>query len=434
MRIAYFLRSLDFLFVRENGNELFAIVPENSEEEKLAKKELNLKNILPIKLKRKKNFSEFTCEEIIKYSDLLKKLKDFKIDCLFIRNSNPFLQNWSLKNKVVLLIPSYQIQKKFENKIYFERFLRKSKLAHIKSEILNSKKTLLPFPKTVIQSPTSTGGEGTFVVNTQGFFKKVFRKLRLPLLAREYKEGLPLSSSIFIKDKKVYLTSIERQCYLKAKEENRFGLFIGIQWLPYNFFLPRIYQDIESNLLEIGVNLEKFNLSGLINLDFVLDKEGNVNFLECNPRIACATNQIMAIKELKNGKNFLKLLLSHYVKSFKYESQTSRERLPKSLFAGSQMFIYFPNFVNFPRKIKRFKPGGFFILRNSTLEKIKLNNRFDFLKLKNGLFYYNEINKGEIYNENVQIGTVISNFPLYNFETGNFNKEGEIVYRFFHRK
>jgi hypothetical protein len=254
----------------------------------------------------------------------------------------------------------------------------------------------------------------------------------LPVLAREYKEGLPLSSSIFIKKGEIYLTSIERQCYLETKNKNGLGDFIGIQWLPHTFFTEKIYRNIENSLLSIGAQLEKFNLSGLVNIDFILDKDGNVNFIECNPRIACATNQIMANKELRNSKDFLKLLLSHYLKNFKYDIRKPKKHLPKSLFCGVQMFIDLPNSTKFPVKIKKFKPSGFYILATGKIKKINLKNRFDFLKLKKGLFYYNEINKEEVYNKNCQIGTVISNFPLYVFESGDLNQEGKIVYNFFH--
>jgi len=433
MKIAYFLRSLDLIFSREKEYEIFPVCPENSEEMRVAKTELKLGNVIPIKLNKKGlNFSELKGDAVLKNSDLTQQLKKYKINCLFLRNSTPYIKNWGDRNKIIILSPPYQLREKFENKIYFEKLLRKSGLARLKSEVLNSKKTLIPFPKTVVQSPTSTGGEGTFVVSTQNSFEKVLQKLPLPLLAREYKDGLPLSSSIFIKDKKVHLTGVERQCYLKAREENGVGLFIGIQWLPYNFFLPRIYKNIERDLLEIGANLEKFGLSGLINLDFVLDKKGHVNFIECNPRIACATNQIMAVKKLSNGKNFLNLLLSHYVKSFKYEPRAPGERLPKSLFAGAQMFVSFPDFVRFNKKIKRSRPGGFFVLENGALKKIKLENRFDFLKLKNGLFFYNETNEGENYKKTIDVGTVLSNFPLYDTMTGNLNSNGKIVYDFFH--
>ena len=388
MKVAYFLRSLDLIFSQEKECDIFPICPENSEEIRVAETELKLDNIIPIKIGKKElNFSELKGDAVFKNSNLAQQLKKYKIDCFFPRNSTPYIKNWGDKNKIIILSPPYQLREKFENKIYFEKLLRKSGLARIRSEFLNSKNAPFPFPKTVVQSPASTGGEGTFVVNDQNSFKKAVRKLQLPLLAREYKDGLPLSSSIFIKDKRVYLTGVERQCYLKTEGKSSFGLFIGIQWLPYVFFSPKIYRNIENDLLEIGANLEKLNLSGLLNIDFILDKNGGVNFIECNPRIACATNQIMANEGLRNGESFLNLLLSHYVKSFKYERRTGAEHLPKSLFTGSQMFISFPNFINFNIKLKSFKPGGFYILKNGALKKLKLKNRFDFLKLKNGLFF-----------------------------------------------
>ncbi len=95
------------------------------------------------------------------------------------------------------------------------------------------------------------------------------------------------------------------------------------------------------------------------------------------------------------------------------------------------MVIELPSSIKFPKKTKRIIEGGFFVFENGKLKKIKLKNRFDFLKLKRGLFFYNEVNKGEIYKKRVDTGTVLSNFPLYDFWTGNLSRVGKRVYNFF---
>lgn len=429
-RTAYFLRSLDFLFLPEKESELFAILPKNSEEERMARKELFLKNILLIKPeKTKKNFSEMGVEEIIKHSDLTQKLKEFKINCLFIKNSSNYLRKWSLKNKTILFVSSHRLREKFENKIYFEKLLRRLGAFRAKSRILNSKRAFLPFPKTVLQIPNSTGGEGTFIANSRGAFKRILRKLKIPLLAREYKEGMPLGVSLFITKEKIYISAIDRQCLYKTREKNRLGLFKGIQWLPYTFFTPKAYKKIKESLLKIGKKIRKRGLMGLVNLDFILNENNRIYFLECNPRITAATPQIIAFSKLNGNVNFLRLFLNHYCnKKFFVPTQNS---LPKSLFLGAQMVIKLPSLIKFPKKIKRIIKGGFFVFKKGKVKKTKLKNRFDFLKLKRGLFFYNEINKGEIYEKEVDTGTIISNFPLYDFKTGDLNKFGKIVYNFF---
>lgn len=430
IRIAYFLRNLDFLFLPEGESELFAILPKNSEEERMARGELFLKNFLPVEPKKtKKNFSELSVEEIIKHSNLTQKLKELKIDCLFIRNSSNFLRRWSLKNKIILLTPNYQLQEKFENKIYFEKFLRRWKIFRAKSRILNLKLAFLPFPKTVLQIPNSTGGEGTFIANSKEVFKRILRKLRIPLLAREYKEGLPLGVSLFITRERIYFSAIDRQCLYEAGEKNRLGFFRGIQWLPYTFFTPKVYKRIKESLLKIGKKIRKRGLTGLVNLDFILDENNRIYFLECNPRSTAATPQIIAFPELNGNVNFLRLFLNHYWnKKFFIPNQNS---LPESNFKGAQMVIELPSSIKFPKKTKRIIEGGFFVFENGKLKKIKLKNRFDFLKLKRGLFFYNEVNKGEIYKKRVDTGTVLSNFPLYDFWTGNLSRVGKRVYNFF---
>jgi len=429
---AYFLRSLDFLFFPEKESELFAILPKNSEEGRIAIKELFLKNILLIELeKTKKNFSEMGVEEIIKHSNLTQKLKEFKINCLFIKNSSNYLKKWSLKNKIILFVSSYRLREKFENKIYFERFLRKIKIFKAKSKILNSETEKMPFPKTVLQVPNSSGGEGTFIVESKEILKKILKKLKLPVLAREYQEGIPLGVSLFIAKRKIYFSAINRQCLYQTKEKNRLGFFRGIQWLPYSFFSFKIYNKIRESLLKIGQEIKKTGLMGLINLDFVLDKDNKIYFLECNPRSTAATPQIITVKEINGNISFLKLFLNQYCNKKYFIG--SQKLLPKNVFIGSQMVVEFPPSVVFPKKIKNVIKGGFFVIEGKGLKKIKLKNRLDFLKLKNGLFFYNETSEGEIYRKKVDTGTLLSNFPLYNLKTGSLNKSGELVYNFFYR-
>jgi len=96
MKIAYFLRSLDFLFLNEKN--IFAVFPKNSEKERIASEELKLENVIPIEIK-KENFSQLGPEEILKFSDLEKKLKENKIDALWLTKSSKFLENWAKKIK-----------------------------------------------------------------------------------------------------------------------------------------------------------------------------------------------------------------------------------------------------------------------------------------------------------------------------------------------
>ena len=178
--------------------------------------------------------------------------------------------------------------------------------------------------------------------------------------------------------------------------------------------------------MKIGDSFLSEGLHGLINVDFILDEIGNIYCIECNPRLTCATNQILAQKELCNEIDFIGL----YLKDSKAQ-KNSANLLSKSSFSGCQMLIFFPPEVRFPHTVKSFAPSGFFIYENNSLKKIKLKNRMDFIKLKNGLFYYNEINMGEVYQSNLQIGTLIANFSFYYSKTGKLNNAGKMVYNYF---
>lgn len=421
MKVAYFLRSLDLIFSQEKEYEIFPICPENSEEMRIAKTELKLGNIIPIKLNKKGfNFSELKGDAVFKNSNLAQQLKNHKISCLFLRNSTKYLKEWSDQNKLTLLSPPYQLAKKFENKLYFESFLKKTGAPSAKSAVIKSKNVPLPFPQTVIQIPQSTGGEGTFFADSEKSFQKIVKNLSLPLLAREYKQGLAIGVSFFVDQKNVYLSALNRQCFLK----NPLGLFLGVQWLPHQIFKKGVYDKIAANLIKMAKTIRKEGLTGMFNLDFILSKTGDIFFLECNPRITAATPQIIALNELNGDVDFLRLLLNHFCRKNYFIPKPNL--LPKNSFQGSQMTVEWP-----PQKIEKIVSGGFFVLKGGKVKKIKLENRFDFLKLKNGLFFYNETNKGENYKKTISVGTVFSNFPLYDTVTGDLNKNGKIVYNFF---
>jgi hypothetical protein len=343
-------------------------------------------------------------EEILKFSDLEKKLKERKIDAIWITRSSKFLENWAKKNKIILISQDYRLREKFENKIYFQKFLERNCLSHLESKILNSKNFSLPFKENIIQIPNSSGGEGTFLVRKKEEAKEIFKKSKPPFLIREYKKGIPLGVSFLIEKKEIYFSAIDRQCLLKR--DKRFGLFLGIQWVPFNFFKREVFKKIEKELKDLALKLKKENLKGLINVDFILERN-QIFFLECNPRPTTATPQIFSNLGLLGKKSF---------------------SLPKNYFSGSCMIISLIK----PHKIKNLIPGGFYILEKNKLRKISLKNRFEFLKLKNGLLFYNEADKGEIFKKPADIGTILSNFALFDIKKGTLNKKGKIVFDFFY--
>ncbi|MFH1423711.1 MAG: ATP-grasp domain-containing protein [Candidatus Nealsonbacteria bacterium] len=426
MKVAYFLRSLDLVFSQEKTYEIYAICLEGSEEMRIAQTELRLTNIIPIKLKKKGiNFSELKGEDVFKNSNLSPQLKKYQINCLFLRNSTKFLKEWSKESGIAILSPSYQLAEKFEDKLFFDSFLKKIKIPSVKSAILRSKKALLPFLQTVVQIPKSTGGEGTFFADSEKSFQKILKTLNLPLLAREYQKGMACGASLFVDQENVCLSALNRQCFLKNPNGGPLGLFIGIQWLPSQFFTKELYEKITRDLIRIAEKIKQEGLTGMFNLDFILSENDQIFFLECNPRITAATPQIIATEELHGRTDFMRLLLNHFCQ--KNYPAAKPDSLPENSFQGAQMCIELPEHT-----ITKLIPGGFFELKKGKIKRIGLENRLDFLKLKNGLFFHNEINEGENYKKTITAGTVFTNFPMYDMKAGFLNKNGKIVYDFFH--
>jgi len=425
MKVAYFLRSLDLVFSQEKTYEIYSICLAGSEEMRIAQEELGLSNIIPIKLKKGLNFSELKPEAVMKNSDLSEQLKKYGINCLFLRNSTKYLKDWSEKNNIAILSPSYQLAEQFENKLYFDEFLKKIGASTAKSMTIASKNTALPFPQTVIQVPESTGGEGTFFADSEKSFQEIIKKLELPLLAREYKKGLAIGVSFFVNQKNIYLSALNRQCFLKNPNGGPLGLFIGIQWLPFEIFPEELYEGVAKALVAVAQKIRQEGLLGMFNLDFILSETGQISILECNPRITAATPQIIAVESLHGRTDFMRLLLNHFCQ--KDYPVAEPDLLPKNSFQGAQMSVEWP-----AQKITKMIRGGFFALKNGEIARIKLTDRFDFLKFENGLFFHNENNLGENYQETITVGTIFSNFPMYDIATGFLNENGKIVYDFFH--
>ncbi len=426
MKVAYFLRSLDLVFSQEKTYEIFPICLEDSEEMRTAETELHLANIIPIKPSKKGiNFSELKNDAVFKNTDLAQQLKKHRINCLFLRNSTKYLNEWSKKNGITILSPAYQLAEKFEDKLYFDNFLKRTGAPSAKSVVLKSKKAPLPFAQTVIQIPKSTGGAGTFFADSEKTFQAILKKLELPLLTREYQEGMACGVSFFVNQKNVYLSALNRQCFLKNTGNGPLGLFVGIQWLPSQIFSRELYNKIAQNLIKMAEKIGREGLTGMFNLDFILSGSGQIFFLECNPRITAATPQIIAVEELRGRTDFMRLVLNHFCRK-NYPAEKPGP-LPENSFRGAQMSVELP-----PQKITKLVPGGFFELKQGKIKRIKMENRLDFLKLKNGLFFHNETNIGENYKKTITAGTIFTNFPMYDIKTGFLNKNGKIVYDFFH--
>ena len=417
MKVAYFLRSLDLVFSQEKAYEIYPLCLEDSEEMRIAREELRLNNIIPIGLTKKGlNFSELRGDALFKNSDLAQQLKKHQITCLFLRNSTKYLKEWSEKNGIVILAPPHQVAEKFEDKLYFDNFLKRTKTSSAKSLVLKSKKASLPFAQTVIQIPKSTGGEGTFFADSETSFQVITKKLELPLLAREYQKGLACGVSFFVDQKNICLSALNRQCFLKNLHGGPLGLFVGLQWLPSQFFTKEFYAKIARDLIKIAGKIRREGLTGMFNLDFILSATGQIFFLECNPRITAATPQIIAVEELRGRADFMRLILNHFCQKNYPADRPSL--LPENSFPGAQMCVELPKHT-----ITKLMPGGFFELKEGKIKRTMLANRFDFLKLKNGLFFHNETNLGENYKKTITVGTVFANFPMYNIKTGFFNNQ-----------
>lgn len=412
-KVAFFARSLDFIFRNDKDFCFVPILRKDSEEERIVKEELKFEEIIAIEEDRSLEMEN--CE-ILEKTILFDLLKKEKIKILLF--TKPYFK------KGVKILPSYSKgAEKFENKIFFEKFLRKYGLSK-ESKIFLRFPRKLPFHINVIQLPNSTGGEKTFIVKSKEDFEKIKGEIAPPFLVRKFYEGLPLGVTFFI-GKNIYFSALDRQCF-GASLDQKIGIFKGIQWLPFDFFPKKIYQKIEENLRRISASLKREGFRGWINIDFIVNKKGEVFFLEANPRFTLATPQILSFLEITGGIDFFKLITSEK------EISGKAQKLPRSRYEGSAFYLKSQKEM----KVEKIREGGFFKVEtpNNSIKKLSLSQRFKFLEIKNGIFFYNELKKGDCFTKELETGTIISNFPVFDFESGKLLKIGKKIVNFFEKK
>ena len=243
-KTAIFVDSLDPIFFNPADKQsCFATVTQGSMLGGFAKKNFPGSKLIFFKPAVKKNQNSLL--STLSQPDLLKSWQKNQISHFVVphRFSQPIL-SWAKKNNFKLVGPSIN-QQRLENKIYFDGLLKKYQLPSPPA----FDKTISAVPGRpkiwVVQQEESYGMFGTkFVTNTLAVKKMAKQKeLSRKLLVREYLPGLSLGVSIFINRAGSYFFSaLRRQCFDYQNGLPKY--FLGIQWLPKNFFSPAVNKRI----------------------------------------------------------------------------------------------------------------------------------------------------------------------------------------------
>jgi len=408
---------LECLFARSKNFKHLCLIPRNAQSESFIedfKPYSSSKN-----LHSKKNIEFLVNDElIVRQTNLTETLKTEGINMFFLAHrSSQYIENWAKKNKITLIRTEWKLQKNFEDKIFFQKFLDKYSIPSPTTYILNSKKDFSKvknFPA-VIQFPyVNPPLPATFLRGVSDLKEFLNRKeIKFPLICREYVNGKPLGVSILLGEKKMVFSSLRLQCF--ADKKDPFSEFLGIQWVSYKRFKKTEMENLNRVVLALAKALQKEKFTGVANVDLISNDNG-VYVLECNPRMSSATPCLALERQLVHGINFTEEFVNSLTKG---ELNFDYPKIPETTFEGTLIeFDFLIDEIKRDSNIKMIsclpKPGFWQFEANRLTYSGKKEKYF---KNKSGFFFYSSLPKNFPIDDTKHLGLAFTNFPLFDFDS-----------------
>ncbi|NUM25504.1 MAG: ATP-grasp domain-containing protein [Candidatus Buchananbacteria bacterium] len=409
------------------------LVPRDKAEAVWAKKFLPQKDFIFYDLINSRlSMADLDLAGVAKKSNLSQRLKTAGVTHLLVHHGiEPSFYRWAQDNGITLIAPDFRLAKQLEDKIWFDNFLAKNNLPAPLSQIIRPGKTALKLKgRVVLQEPSSRGGEGTYFVSTAAEIKKLISAGRIigsrRYLARMFVPGQSYGITIFVSPSLTALSALRRQQYGK---KNRYQQkdFLGIQWVGAKEINSKLTSEINSVFYHLGECLRRLGFVGYANIDFIATRLG-VKILEANPRLAASSCQLVlfpeTISQINTGRLYLEAMLSA---SRKPAARSTFAAFPRqSNFYGATVYIQSPQdkFL-----IRQQYPGGVYVIDGKKIRFVTP----DITKISRGgryFIFYSDTQPGEVLAKGVVLGTVISNFRLYDHH-GQLNKYGKMILQHF---
>lgn len=369
------------------------------------------------------NLDRHNLENILKYSDLTKVLQKQKIKFLVFSNSHSlFLDKWSKANEIQIIATPYLLQKKFENKLWFDAFLDKNKIPHPESRVYNfAQKTPLWKTKMVLQKAHSCGSEGTFFLENQKGIEALILdgKIRKNenCLLRKFVQGKSYGITVFVGADLVALSALREQCFYPAEQFGKIN-FAGIQWVSAQILSAKLAQKINTIFTQLGRLLHQKKFLGYANFDFIVAQNEQVYLIECNPRFSASNPQLLQFPILIGGVATEQFFLHDFIAKKKFIEPEIHSFQNQNFFQGTNLLIKVPPKTTirkmFENGIYGFKKDKILYL-DADIRKLKLQGQ-EFI-------FHSNTNQGRYYPELMDTANVITNFPLFD-TAGKLNQEG----------
>ncbi len=401
------------------------LIAKNTAEDSWAKKFLPEKQCRRYQLRTKKTFEDCNFGDILHYSDLAGVIKKNRIKYLWLTVDNEDrrrINHWAKIHGIKIIGPDCIQQKKFEDKIWFDRFLARERLPKPDSQIyrpLHDKLRLAG--KFVLQEAASAGSEGTFFIDkpadVAGLLKAKIISAKKKYLARKFVRGLPGGITILVTPDTVALSAIRRQCFSKISAAGR-PVFSGIQWLPFRR-IKKAEKNINAVFGQLGRIMREQKFFGYANVDFIIEPSGAVKIIECNPRFSSSTAQLAKMPALISGLRAGNKLIADFIgrrpdgKNFKFYP------LPKTDFTGCVLDV---DALAGAQTAKTAPPIGLY--RKIAGQVKYLTPDIRQLNKSNEFIWLTFVSEGEKLSPESTVGLLISNFRLFS-ETGGVNSAGK---------
>jgi predicted ATP-grasp superfamily ATP-dependent carboligase len=426
-RIAVIINSLDPVFLnQQNKQGLYIIVIKNTPLETFVHNNFNKDKIIAVTYKTKKFNDILSYEEILEKTDLTARLKENKIDFYIVPHQNSkTVDRWSKRNKIKLIGSKLYFQERLENKIFFDRLLKKNRISSPPTITSSNLREIKKDSAYVVQKNMSFGMFGTsFCPSGEVLYNNIKSHKVKPnnSLIREYLDGESYGVTILIDSEgNCALSELRRQCF---EYSNGFPKnFIGVQWTPTAFFGERIAERINSELIKLSKVLAKTGFYGIANVDLLIHQQ-KPYVIECNPRLSSATQHVFSVNKITSLNNPWKFFINTFIGSEKNEAK--KALLPLSKFKGCLLDI---DVVGRP-KIKKLLPIGVYSLNNKRISY--LGDDLKALNQKpNNFFLFHEIPNKNIIGKNYTLATLICNFPLFEIKSGEINAKGKFLAKYF---
>jgi len=336
------------------------------------KTNLPKKNLIIAKIdKSKTNLKEcyFNEDKMFAKTDVLNQFKKHKITGFVPGEpSTPYKEKIAKANGFEIISPKWQIRKKLENKIFFDKLLTDNKLPKPKSWIIKSKKDVSEIDRfpCVLQAPNSSGSQGTFFLKNREEIEKTIttKHLKFPLLCREYIDGIPFGISFLLSKKEIILSALRLQMFFPKKDGT--NDYFGTQWIKKSDLPKTVIKEIETSMLKMGEVFRSFGFHGISGFDFMI-KDKKIFFIECNPRLSGPTPQVSEHKELLHNLDFAEEFIAA---STGKRLSLNKPFIPDTKFKGCTIDLDFmrPNLENIT--VKNSPKAGYYKFEKNKLEYI----------------------------------------------------------------